>query len=389
MAEIFKNDTKATATELGTLAFSSNLPSDVIAKTNVFEFDGVNAITGSGDEADFYSFIPYQLASVRVEFNARTTGDYANWIHVTPVQGVDTITGDVAGAWYSLDSIGGLFGSGGVFSNSVTATAQQIQSLSSSLGATGAADVNQISNEAIWNLNGDTVIFSVAGYEHRGSTFETAGVAMEVDFRFEIFPSVGLVVESSDSTIAFSGLSGSDLDRGDGFDQVTFTGNAGNHTLTGLNMATNSITVDGTTLVNVERLVFGDMTIALDDEAAAGQTYRLYQAAFARTPDLAGLGHNTRLIDGDLTLKDMANAFIQSAEFIQTYGANTSDTTFITLFYNNVLGRAPDSAGLAGWQQRLSSGDYDRADVLIGFSESPENQTLVGQTTDVSGIVFV
>lgn len=388
MVEIFKNDTKATATELGTLAFSTNLPSDVIAKTSVFEFDHVNAIQGSGDEADFYSFIPYQLASIRIEFNAGTVGDYANWVHVTPVQGVESVVGDVAGAWYSLSGSNGLFGTDGVFSKSVTATAQQVQTLSSSLGATGAPDVNQSDNKAVWNLTGETVIFSVAGYEHRGTTIESAGVPIAVDFLIEIFPNVGEVVESSDSSVAFSVLSGSALDRGDGFDQVTFTDNVSNHTLTGLNMAANSITVDGTTLVNVERLVFGDSTIALDDEAAAGQTYRLYQAAFARTPDSSGLGHNTRLIDGDLTLKDMANAFIQSAEFIQTYGANTSDTTFITLFYNNVLGRAPDAAGLAGWQQRLSSGEYDRADVLIGFSESSENQTLVGQTTDVSGIVF-
>jgi hypothetical protein len=385
MVEIFKNDTPETATSFGTLAFSTNLPSDVIAKTNVFEFDSVNASTGSGDEVDYYTFTPYQLASVRIEFNATSTGSYANWLFIDPISGVSSISGDTAGAWYSTSSTGGLYGDSGVFSQSVVQTAQALQNLSST---TGSPDINQLDNEAIWTLTGDPVTFSVTGYEFRGTTFEQAAAVSSVGFTLEIFPYTGLIPTSGDSSVGFSSL-GSETDRGDGFDQITFGGdNVSSHTLTSLNMAGNTITVDGTTLSNVERLVFNDWTFALDDEGAAGQTYRLYQAAFARTPDYAGLGHNTRLVDGGLTLKDMANAFINSAEFIQTYGANTSDTTFVTLFYNNVLGRAPDDAGLSGWLDRLSSGSYDRADVLIGFSESAENQTLVGQTTDVNGIWF-
>lgn len=132
------------------------------------------------------------------------------------------------------------------------------------------------------------------------------------------------------------------------------------------------------TLYDVERLTFDNGTLAFDFSGSAGQTYRLYQAAFARTPDRPGLSHNVNLVDQGMTLKQMAGAFIGSAEFIQRYGVGTSNTTYLTALYQNVLGRGPDQAGLNGWLDRLANGTWDRQDVLLGFSESPENQSLVG-----------
>jgi len=130
-------------------------------------------------------------------------------------------------------------------------------------------------------------------------------------------------------------------------------------------------------LANVERVSLSDGTLALDLDGNAGQTYRLYKAAFNRTPDDAGLSHNVNLMDGGLSIFDMASAFIGSAEFRQTYGESVDDTTFITLLYNNVLGRAPDDAGLSGWRDQLASGTSTREQVLFGFSESGENKEAV------------
>lgn len=132
------------------------------------------------------------------------------------------------------------------------------------------------------------------------------------------------------------------------------------------------------TLHNVERLHFTNGVLAFDtDGGTAGQVYRLYQAAFARTPDKVGLTHNLNLVDNGLGIKTMSSAFIGSAEFVQRYGQNTTDTTFINALYQNVLARDADAAGLAGWQQRLADGSWNRADVLFGFSESGENKALV------------
>lgn len=136
------------------------------------------------------------------------------------------------------------------------------------------------------------------------------------------------------------------------------------------------------TLANVERIEFSNGYLAFDLDGTAGQTFRLYRAAFDREPDQAGLSHNVTIMDGGLTIFQMANAFIQSDEFKQTYGENVDDTTFVTLLYQNVLNRGPDQAGLDGWRTQLASGQSDRSQVLFGFSESAENKEAVASLID-------
>ena len=48
------------------------------------------------------------------------------------------------------------------------------------------------------------------------------------------------------------------------------------------------------TVIGFKRLEFSDGTLALDIDPGdtAGQAYRLYQAAFARTPDMAGVAYH-------------------------------------------------------------------------------------------------
>jgi hypothetical protein len=100
---------------------------------------------------------------------------------------------------------------------------------------------------------------------------------------------------------------------------------------------------------------------------------RLYFATFLRVPDYAGLVFNAGLVRaGTITPTQLADFFTVSPEFQATYGS-LNDTQFVTLLYNNVLGRAPDPAGLAGWVSLLQSG-YTRGQVLIGFSDSVEYQ---------------
>jgi hypothetical protein len=110
-------------------------------------------------------------------------------------------------------------------------------------------------------------------------------------------------------------------------------------------------------------------------DGISGQAYRLYEAAFDRDPDYSGLGHWIRTMQGGgFDLKGVANEFIKSAEFMQRYGPTTSNDQFVTLLYNNVLGRGPDANGLKYWGDQLRAGST-RADVLVGFSESQENRT--------------
>jgi hypothetical protein len=142
---------------------------------------------------------------------------------------------------------------------------------------------------------------------------------------------------------------------------------------------------DGVT--NLSRLEFSDAVVAFDVNGTAGFAYRLYQAAFDRTPDVAGLSVNVHLLETGLNDQQMAAAFVASAEFQSKYGPTLTNDQFVTALYSNILDRAPDPSGQAGWVAALNSGQAARADVLIGFSESPENHSGVDPKI-VTGIVL-
>ena len=186
-----------------------------------------------------------------------------------------------------------------------------------------------------------------------------------------------------------TGLAGNDtLDGGAGFDTSTYTHARSEFTITrqagvGTTPSFNFSVQDkagteGTdTLLNIERLQFSDIAVGFDIDGNAGAAYRLYQAAFNRTPDLAGLGYWIASIDKGDSLTSVANNFVISSEFATLYGANNPNSAFINNLYLNVLHRPADQQGLDYWLAELTSGSQSRATVLIGFSESTENQTQV------------
>ena len=132
---------------------------------------------------------------------------------------------------------------------------------------------------------------------------------------------------------------------------------------------------DGTdTLTNIERIQFSDMTVALDISGIAGQAYRVYQAAFNRTPDNAGLKYWIGLMDGGYALAGVASGFIASTEFKTLYGSNPTNELLVSKLYDNVLHRTPDEGGYNYWVGLLNTKKIDTISTLINFSESTENQ---------------
>lgn len=130
------------------------------------------------------------------------------------------------------------------------------------------------------------------------------------------------------------------------------------------------------TLISIERLQFEDGTLAFDADGTAGQIFRLYRAAFDRTPDPEGLSYWIKALDaGKTDLKAIAESFIHSPEFERTYGTpeTVSDAQFVNLLYLHTLGREAGSEGFDYWVDKLQTGQTDRADLLAFFSESDEN----------------
>ena len=127
-------------------------------------------------------------------------------------------------------------------------------------------------------------------------------------------------------------------------------------------------------------------SIVFVGSAINGEVTSLYNAAFLRQPDLAGLEYYVAPITaGTLTLHQTAVNFIASQEFQNDFptaaapsdhgGAN--DTAFVNTLYQNVLNRAPGASELSFYTAELAAGSIDRAQILINFALSPENQAAV------------
>jgi len=106
-------------------------------------------------------------------------------------------------------------------------------------------------------------------------------------------------------------------------------------------------------------------------DAQDAELVRLYLAVLDREPDTAGFHHWAERMDEGVSLERLVDHFITSDEFQHRY-AGTDNTGFVTLLYENVLSREPDSAGLEWWTEQLESGARDRDDLVLGFMESEE-----------------
>ncbi|MEP6791109.1 MAG: DUF4214 domain-containing protein, partial [Ramlibacter sp.] len=198
-----------------------------------------------------------------------------------------------------------------------------------------------------------------------------------------------------------TGGGGSDrIDGGDGSDTAVYEGPRSRYAVDvdGVGRLLVRDKLDGATdtLSSIEWLAFSDGPAVRAAEAIGlassslpalhtAEAFRLYQAAFDRLPDMAGLVYQTQALDSGLALAGLAGNFIQSNEFNRNYGA-LDDLQFVTRLYLNVLHRQPDEGGLAFHAARLAAGN-SRADLLVSFSDSAEHQAaLVGVIQDSLGL---
>lgn len=175
-----------------------------------------------------------------------------------------------------------------------------------------------------------------------------------------------------------SGLGGSDtLDGGDGRDTVLYQAASSGYQITRGQHTTVSYNGGADVLSNVERIQFSDKTLALDISGNAGQAYRVYQAAFDRTPDNGGLKYWLSVLDGGAGLDTVASGFLGSQEFKTLYGSAPSHADYVSRLYSNVLHRTPDQDGYDYWVNLLNNGQISNVVALVQFSESAENQLMV------------
>jgi hypothetical protein len=125
-------------------------------------------------------------------------------------------------------------------------------------------------------------------------------------------------------------------------------------------------------LETMERLAFTDGEFRVETSDIAAQAYRLYDATLDRPPDQSGLKFWLGALEsGSTTLQQAADGFTCSPEFQNKYGS-LDNGGFVDLIYDNVLERDPDLGGFQSWLNAMANG-VSRSEVVLGFSESPEN----------------
>lgn len=132
-------------------------------------------------------------------------------------------------------------------------------------------------------------------------------------------------------------------------------------------------------LTSIERINFQEdaSTLALDvgQWQNAGAGYRLYQAAFDRKPDAAGLNYWIGDLDKGNTLQQVAQGFVDSNEF-KTLNPGNDPKSIINNLYLNVLHREADASGFKYWEDSMAGG-MTTSEMLVSFSESQENMNNV------------
>lgn len=173
--------------------------------------------------------------------------------------------------------------------------------------------------------------------------------------------------EDGENTAAFASLrSAATIVNGGGDENVLFPG----------------LTAD---LVSIDRLQFIDGTTYETNASAGAQAALMFEGIFGRLPDAINAG-------GFALVAQQPGVVAAAAQMLATTegSANTarlSNAQFVSRLYANVLHRAPEAAGLAGWQADLDRGQLTRAEVTARFAAAPEAQSANAATFD-TGAVF-
>ncbi len=102
----------------------------------------------------------------------------------------------------------------------------------------------------------------------------------------------------------------------------------------------------------------------------------LYEAGLGRSFDAPGLNFWIDEREAGFTDRDVAAAFVDSPEFVETVGEpdDLSDQELVEALYVNILDREGDEGGIAFWTSVAGMEGVSDADLLLAFSAADENR---------------
>ena len=159
---------------------------------------------------------------------------------------------------------------------------------------------------------------------------------------------------------------------------VTVSGGGGNETVS----QPVGVTAN---LVSIDKIQFIDGSIYEDNATPGARAALAFEGILGRLPDAINAGGYGQIAEQS-DAQTAARALLATPEG-QADTANLSTSDFVTRLYENMLHRAPDAAGAAGWQADLDTGQLDRGTVVASFAGSSEAQQ-VNSAAFASGGVF-
>lgn len=140
----------------------------------------------------------------------------------------------------------------------------------------------------------------------------------------------------------------------------------------------------GSSSLSVNNVEFSDVSLNLNwlrktaalPASQISDLTKLYIASFNRAPDALGLDYwGSRFYDG-MKLQDIAASFFVQPEAAAAYPVGQSTQTFVTQVYSNVLGRAPDAAGLSYWAAGLQNNSISKNTFLLAIINGAQGADL-------------
>lgn len=187
----------------------------------------------------------------------------------------------------------------------------------------------------------------------------------------------------------FGNTSRNTLDGGAGIDTVMVESQLNQNTVTqtadGYAITFNSTLHNQDSLINIERLEFSDVKLALDLGGHAGQVAKLLGAVFGPATIT-----NRQYIGVGLTVADEGLSYEKLAEFAVDARNLTSSDEIVTTLWNNLFGTMPSDSEKAPYVKQLDTGELSIGALTILAADSGYNTgniNLVGLTQ--TGIAFV
>jgi len=296
-----------------------------------------------------------------------------------------TVTADGTGAWTFLpsglangahaitvseiDTAGNIGTASLTFTLDTTAPAVSI-ALAQDTGTSSSDNVTSnatltglVDSNAVVTISEGAIKLGTATADNSGAwTFSPSGLATGAHTITATEVDAAGNSSSANFSLTFAPLTDNQID-------ALYVSALGRHASTAEQAAWSALSANGGATSNVQLLV----AQSAETTAFVDPVVRLYQGAFGRVPDSSGglssgLAVNANVLRAGHSLIDLAQAFVDSAEFAARYGSTAVTSSLISAFYHNILGRTPSNAEVSAWMVT----HLDAAHILVGFTQSTE-----------------